>query len=105
MREFFSRFRINVILLAVIGVIFVLWVSSVVDDDQAVIAMGAMLVGGIVAIMKDLIAPDPDPPKSQVKELTELVQVVMAEARTSPQVVGATRHAAGDRRDTDPPQG
>ncbi len=68
-----NRLKINVLAIAAIGAVLVGMLALVFGGDHAnlVIAVAGALVGGLAAVMRDLIAPEPDPsvPASVVSEI------------------------------------
>ena len=68
-----TRFKANVLILAFIGAVMVGALALIFGESQAnlVIGIAGTLIGGFAGVMRDLIAPEPDPavPASVVSEM------------------------------------
>ena len=70
-----TRFKANVLILAFIGALMVVFLALIFGAEQAnlVIGIAGTLIGGFAGVMRDLIAPEPDPsvPASLVAEMLQ----------------------------------
>ena len=68
-----TRLKANVLILAAIGAVMVVGLALIFGASQATLVIGVAgtLIGGFAGVMRDLIAPEPDPsvPASVVSEM------------------------------------
>ena len=73
MDEMASRLKWNVLILAAIGAVMVGGLAVVFGESQATLVIGVAgtLIGGFAGVMRDLIAPEPNPsvPESTVQAM------------------------------------
>ena len=72
-----TRLKANVLILAAIGAVMVGALAIIFGESQAnlVIGIAGTLIGGFAGVMRDLIAPEPDPsvPASVVAEMLSVL--------------------------------
>ena len=73
MEDVAGRFKWNVLILAAIGAVMVGALAIVFGEAQATLVIGVAgtLIGGFAGVMRDLIAPEPNPsvPESTVQAM------------------------------------